>query len=507
MLALFCVLVSAALVTGRITAVVTSGVSMNPVYYQGDLVVVAHRDHYVIGDIVAYRAKGVDALVLHRIIAGDGAGGFTMKGDNNSSIDPFRPTTGDIAGTSVLHVSGGGHVLHFMTDPVVLGCAALLMLLLGESARRRRRSARTRRRQAVDTRTRTPQAGSFAARPRPVQTAWVITGLLLVLGLGLGVLAWTAPSLRPGPPVGIARSVDISYTADVPPSPAYDGTVVTSPDPVYRKLSDTAVVEIGYTGPPGDLSVGVALSATNGWHSDLPPLVTQAVTGDGETVTAPLDLRDVQARADAAAEAIGIPTGTLTLTLTPSVTSPGVPALTAPVPFEVTPLVFVPATGRIPTVADVVPGAPTTITHTLGVGAVRIPVVVVRWIALLLLVAGIAGAVFSRTLLRREPPLSPADLIRRQHGAVLAEVRPMPTPTDRHIVDVTDFATMAKLARRVGLLVMHWTRSGVHTYLLIDDTTAYRYRHGGQDDGATNDAAGDTDADVERVDDPPPVVR
>jgi signal peptidase I len=83
---LFC----AAVVSRRIGIVVTSGVSMNPVYYQGDLVVVANSGSYEIGEIAAYPVPGRDFLALHRIIAGD-ASGFTFKGDNNQSIDPSLP--------------------------------------------------------------------------------------------------------------------------------------------------------------------------------------------------------------------------------------------------------------------------------------------------------------------------------------------------------------------------------------------------------------------------------
>ena len=45
-------------------------------------------------------------------------------------------------------------------------------------------------------------------------------------------------------------------------------------------------------------------------------------------------------------------------------------------------------------------------------------------------------------------------------------------------LDVPDFATLAKLAERYGLLVMHWSRTDVDTFVVQDDGTTYRYRTG-----------------------------
>jgi hypothetical protein len=53
----------------------------------------------------------------------------------------------------------------------------------------------------------------------------------------------------------------------------------------------------------------------------------------------------------------------------------------------------------------------------------------------------------------------------------------MPAPQGRPVIDVTTFATLAKLAERYGLLVLHWTRSGVETFVVQDENITYRYRY------------------------------
>src|SRR5690349_1578485 len=110
-----------AVMTERIGYVATHGTSMNPVYYQGDLVFVAKADSYHVGQIVAYHGESPGQRVLHRIIGGNGATGFVMKGDNNESIDPLHPTTERVIGRAVLHVPHGGTWLQPLLGPSGLG--------------------------------------------------------------------------------------------------------------------------------------------------------------------------------------------------------------------------------------------------------------------------------------------------------------------------------------------------------------------------------------------------
>ena len=58
----------------------------------------------------------------------------------------------------------------------------------------------------------------------------------------------------------------------------------------------------------------------------------------------------------------------------------------------------------------------------------------------------------------------------------MLDVQPMPTPPGWPVVDVAVFGALARLAQRYELLILHWVRSGVHTYLVHADTTIFRYR-------------------------------
>ncbi len=48
----------------------------------------------------------------------------------------------------------------------------------------------------------------------------------------------------------------------------------------------------------------------------------------------------------------------------------------------------------------------------------------------------------------------------------------------RPVIDVAEFGTLVKLAERYGLLILHWTRSDIDTFLVHDDASTYRYRVG-----------------------------
>jgi hypothetical protein len=106
----------------------------------------------------------------------------------------------------------------------------------------------------------------------------------------------------------------------------------------------------------------------------------------------------------------------------------------------------------------------------------RIPLSTAALLAAVLL----AGSAASGTVLllrrRRARNDSEADRIKKRHAPLLVPVAPMPVAAGRPVVDVVDMTTLAKLAERYGLLILHWSRSGVETFVVQDQNTTYRYR-------------------------------
>jgi hypothetical protein len=121
-----------------------------------------------------------------------------------------------------------------------------------------------------------------------------------------------------------------------------------------------------------------------------------------------------------------------------------------------------------------------------------------RTLSTILLLTALLGALALALIARGSAPTSEGAGIRSRYAPLLVSVqpmrappgRPMRAPPGRPMVDVTDFATLARLAERYGSLVLHWARSGVETFLAQDEGTTYRYRTNASE--ASDPSAGDT---------------
>jgi signal peptidase len=108
---------------GRTGYAIVTGHSMLPALHAGDLAMVQRQPVYRVGDVVAYRIPdGVfrGRRIIHRIVGGDPAGGFAMRGDNNADDDLWRPRPSDIEGRFWKRLPGAGRLVAFARAPAVL---------------------------------------------------------------------------------------------------------------------------------------------------------------------------------------------------------------------------------------------------------------------------------------------------------------------------------------------------------------------------------------------------
>jgi signal peptidase I len=112
---------------------VIRGDSMVPTYATGDFIVLHTQPTYQIGDIVAYSVPkgeiGAGLLVIHRIIGGDPVHGFTVKGDNNPALDPWRPRPQDIAGSAWVLIPGVGQAIVAIRSPITVAALAAAIVV------------------------------------------------------------------------------------------------------------------------------------------------------------------------------------------------------------------------------------------------------------------------------------------------------------------------------------------------------------------------------------------
>jgi signal peptidase I len=460
--------------SGQAAFVKTYGVSMNPVYYQGDLVVVSRADSYSPGDIAAYHLVNGE-VALHRIVGGD-ADGFTLKGDNNESVDVDHPAAVDLIGKAVLHIPHGGELLQRLTTPPVLGLAAFALLAGAAPSLNRSRRRRAARKESMSSSAASQKTlHTVRAMFEAPFTVWTATATVLgIVTLGLGAWAWTGPADAPAR-AGTDAHMDFSYSAEVPRTPAYDDTTVRSPDPVFRQVADDIEVHYTYQGPTATISPVAELSTPGGWHTTVPLGDPTDVSAGTHRGTVKLDVAALEERAARAAKVTGLPASPLTIEVVPAATGDGQdfrPALELSVtPLQVSlvdPAALSVAADKLETAAP----------RALTLGAWQLSAGIARVVAPVSLLLAIAALMVIAANARRRPSRGEAEEIRRRWPSLVIPVQPVPSVSGRPVIDVVDFPTLAKLAERYGLLVLHWTRSGIETFIVQDDNTTYRYRSG-----------------------------
>jgi signal peptidase I len=545
---------------GKPLLVTTHGISMEPRFHTGDLAVLLPADSYHVGDVVAYRSSALKTVVMHRIVKIDN-GHYTFKGDNNSWLDPAPATRGELLGKLALRVPQGGVMLPKVRSLAPFALAGIVLLAgtgFAREQRGRTRNGRSRsaRRRNADVRNSTAGRPSFAAlrafslagRASPDLTAaTAITAVVAVFGVFLGIVGLTASSAATdatppaaatsgaatsgAAPSGAAASAaptivrtEFSYSARVGQTPAYDQATVRAPAPIFRKVTNLVDLSTAYTGPPGTFTLTADLSTQAGWHSTIELSPATAFTEAGITRTVQLDLNALDARAQAAAAATGLPANMMGIDITATVTPATGDAFISVLHLTMNPLelsMVGPPSGLVHETTLAPTKAATASTHR-GSGAVnllgrRIP----ADLAIALSVIVLAACALSGTVVvlrtRRSGRLGESDAIRHRYSDLLVPTEPVDTPAGRPVVDVPDMATLAKIAERYGLLVLNWSVAGAETYAVQDESTTYRYRPAGSVSAApaasvehiaidtdvttiTNTPAPETDSRDERVD-------
>ena len=111
---------------GQVSYVLVNGISMEPGYHRGDLVIVRQAAQYQPGDVVTYHDPEMGANVIHRIIAIQGDQ-YILQGDNNAWIDAYQPTRDDMVGKLWLHLPKAGRAVEWVRAPINMALAAGLL--------------------------------------------------------------------------------------------------------------------------------------------------------------------------------------------------------------------------------------------------------------------------------------------------------------------------------------------------------------------------------------------
>lgn len=479
--------------SGSLPYVTTHGVSMEPRFHQGDLVVLRPAGAYHIGDVAAYHSRLLDTVVMHRIVGRDGDG-FLFKGDNNSWIDPDHPTRSELIGRQWLTVPRGGVPIGWLRAlwPLLVAIS-LLVAGLGTSRRSRRRKLGTHVGRA-------PVSPSPGRTGRARQSVLPIAAVGVAAFLALGALAYSRPVTQPSASkIAYTQRGRFSYSAAAPAGPVY-GDGVTTGEPLFLRLVTAADLRFTYgleSAAPRAVSGSISLSAdiadASGWHRHVELAAPEVFHGDRAEAHATLDLARVQALIADVEALTGVHNGTHTVTIAAHVHMNGTVAgqhfsdtFAPDLAFQLDPLQLRPAwtpadsSNRHDSLAPSRPGSltkPGSAARQISAFGRHLTVADARIAALvgaLVCVAGLALALIAGGFRRRDEVAR----IDARHGHRIVPVAAGGGDANGAVVDVTTMADLTRLAEQYGCLILHHDHDGVHSYLFQVDRTIYRYRVG-----------------------------
>jgi signal peptidase I len=485
---------------GSTTYVDTDGISMEPRFHSGDLVLVRRRSSYHVGEIVAYNSTVFHTIVLHRIVGRDGAG-YVFKGDNNNFVDSEHPAGSQLIGTLWLHIPGAGADLASLRSPALIGAlVAVGVLLFAGAAFTRRKRRRGRQRRAAETAGATPRrAPRHSAEPI---VGVLAVGLVLLLPfVALGVLAFTRPSAALLPSATpYEQSGTLSYAANATPGPAYPSGRAVTGEPLFTHVISAVKLRFEYRfraaaahSLTGKAALYATIASTNGWQTTLELAPPTRFRGDRVFVTGKLDLTSLLAlvRHLETTTAVG---GSYTLTLLPNVSTTGsldglpVHATFSPrIQFSLNQLEVQPvaSAGSSPAAgaSSVSPLAPSAAGSATGrrdqplfisLKVARLSVATARQIALSAIAVLICALVTTCALLRpRRRDESEAILAR--YGQLIIPVARVWQRPGAAVIDVEDMDALARIAEHYDRSILHEEAEDGEAFWVTDESGQFRY--------------------------------
>ena len=486
---------------GQATYLTTDGTSMLPAYHTGDLVVLRRAAEYQVGDVVAYLDPHI-GRVFHRIIAQHGDR-FLMKGDNNTFVDAYHPTSADVLGRVWVHVPALGSALMTARQPPVaaglVDGASMLALVTAVPPRKRRRFWH---RRAPDEAPDRPPSGGASTGVLGGSGHLLVT-LVATLGLVSAILAAVAFSQQlqrsTSATVSYQQDGTFHYTATVPAG-VYDSPAVTSGEPAYLSLTKKLTVGFDYhltSTPPADVigtaSLTAVVTAADGWSRSFVLRPSTTLSGAAVSLGGVLDLTAIQSAIAKYVALAGLPTtgppGSFVVRLEPDISvtgSVGGAPLTdefrPQLSFILTPLELQPPAP--PRQGDPDPYAPTatgsTTRSTLATNTVPLlfvspTVSTLRTVSVAGLVIAVLLLIVLLVLLRRAGRADEPARIAGKYGDLLVTLRGSRLGRSDLMFDVASIEDLVRVAEREGRMILHETQGRVHTYHVQDADVTYRY--------------------------------
>jgi signal peptidase I len=488
---------------GSTTYVVTDGISMEPRFHTGDLVLVRSQSSYHVGEIVAYHSRVFHTIVLHRIIGLAGSR-YIFKGDNNNFVDFEHPARSQLIGALWLHIPGAGARLDSLRSPALIGALVGLgtLLFVGAAFTRRRRQKRRQRRADEHT---GHQPRHSPQHPRgPVAGVLAIGFLVLLPCVALALLAFNRPTMARLPfDVPYKQSGTLSYSADAAPGPAYPGGRAVTGDPLFTHVINVVELRFGYLfhsaamhSLSGYASLDATVASTSGWQTTLQLERPTPFHGNRTVLTARLDLTSLLALVHRVETTTAV-SGSYTLTLIPRVSTAGnldlVPLHTTFSPriqFSLNPLEVQPVVSGAGTLAGgqssangFARSASGSVTGRryqslfISLGVAQLSIATARQLALgaiaIIVCVMLAILAFARPRRRDE-----SAAIRARYGRWIVPVARVWQLPGVPVIDVADMESLVRIAEHYDRSILHEATDDGDAFWVSDESGQFRYAVG-----------------------------
>lgn len=490
---------------GNASYVIVIGKSMEPKFHVGDLVIVQKEAQYQKGDAVAYQNQELNSFVFHRIVD-QFQGRFTLKGDNNSWIDTYKPTSSEVIGKLWVHIPRGGFLMQQIRDPAVMailsGLLGLVLIssLFGDTKKEVRMNKKSfwkgifpEKQKRGDAASKKPDSGSSNLWGI-FENSFFLLGLIAFISIVFALISFSRPAMVPidaDIPYGQLGFYSYSTTA---PQNIYNENKIITGDPIFPKLTCTIDVNFQYTmvSPQAENVQGSyqllakIIEPGSGWEREITLQKELTFSGSAFDTTAKLNFCEIEALIQAVEEKTEFHPATYFLEVSPQVNVTGIisaqdfqdsfdPKLT----FAYDRLLYhmveneegnsltPSSTGNI-----IEKRNQEAVVSFLGMG---FRVSSLRTISLFGLGISVLGMAIMGWMIWNMERKDPAGLIRLKYDALIVEVHDAESLNAVQRINISSMDDLAKLAERYNSMIFHEMNGSVHSYFIKHNGAIYQF--------------------------------
>lgn len=490
---------------GLASYVIIIGKSMEPQFHLGDLVIVHKEAQYQKGDAVAYKNQELNSFVFHRIVD-QSLGQFALKGDNNSWIDTYRPTSREVIGKLWVQIPRGGIFMQQVRDPSVMAMiAGALGLVLMSSLFINKKVEGPMNKKNFWERIfpkQNNQAGGPSQKPDSGQSNWwgifensfFVLGLIAFISVIFALISFSRPAtITVDNDIPYGHLGFYSYAASAPQN-IYDANKIQTGDPIFPKLTCVININFQYTmvsaqaeGIAGTYQlIAKVIQPDTGWVRKIPLHAETAFEGTKFETNAELNLCEIGTLIQTLEENTEFHPAVYLLEVSPQVNISGAiagqkfqdgfdPKLTFlydgllyhMVENEESNSLNPSFTGNLREKRS-----QEAIVSFLGMG---FRVSSLRTISVFGLGISLLGMVSMGFIIWNMDRRNPASLIRLKYDALIVDTQYIEPAANTQVIEITTIDSLAKLAERFNSMILHSVNGNIHAYFLQKDGMIYQF--------------------------------